>query len=62
MIPPRQAAHQLLYLLTRAVEPQLRHAILDYVKAHLDGTGELVAIDEEEELERHGLTTEKESR
>jgi len=53
---PRQAAHQLLYLLTREVQPDQRRAVLDYVKAHLDGTGELVAIDEDEELDRYGLT------
>jgi len=53
---PRQIAHQILCLLTREVQPDQRHAVLDYVKAHLDGTGELVAIDEDEELDRYGLT------
>jgi len=53
---PRQIAHQILYPLTREVQPQQRRAVLDYAKSHLDGTGELVAIDEEEELDRLGLT------
>jgi len=56
MTPLREIAHQLLYLLTREVQPHQRRAVLEYAKSHLDGLGELVAIDEEEELERHGLT------